>query len=310
MSEKIFSREVVGVSIVIGCIVWIATSFFPQENRLLPFMAGAITTVSVLFIVRLLSSAGSMLSGTLFGTGRKVDQDQILAINAGSLQEKAREAQRKGDFTQAIEFFTELLYLEGVKAPERTAFWIAQIYDEQIKDLKQAMYWYRKTIALSCRQGESRNNLYAKESNDAIGRLEELIGSKKGTAVADLVEAKNLIESAAFDLAFDKLINLEKLYPSNAEVDYLLGHYYEKLSNFGMSAEHFQATLQKDPNHLLAAFFLARSQHRADRLLEARDSFNFYIQMAQEQPEEDVRVAEARERLKRIAGDLDTMIIQ
>ena len=295
---------VVAAAAFVGVIITLVTSLLPSDHRYASILAGFLTAAGIVLIVYLFQSSGSFLGGSLFGTQRALEEDVIQSMQAEGMLEKAAAARRSGDLEKTLEILQQQILEPGEKVPERTAFWIAQIYEDPLGNLKEAIYWYRKTIALACRRVSAGNNFFARESQQSLDRLNFLIGSKKESVVDDLMEVKQFIETEDFDKARTRLGDLQQIYPENAEVDYLYGHYYRTQNNLGMACELFRQSLEKDPGHLLAAYYRAFMQFHQDRYLEARESYQFYLNLAAQESEEAQRIEEAKKKLEHIEQEL------
>jgi tetratricopeptide (TPR) repeat protein len=299
-------RKVIYSGAFVGLIVGIGTSFLPSDNPILPISVGFASWGIVVLIYLVLSSAGNTFGSSLFGMGREVDTREI---HAEVVLEKAENSHKAKKFEQSIKFYQEYLASGLDKKPERTAMKIAQIFEEDLGNFREARYWFRRSIALSCKEGVCGENIFARESQHALSRLDKLEETTRHSVVDNLLIIKQLIEKEDFEQAEPKLRELLKLYPKNSEIEYLFGHYYLFRQNLGMAIEHFKRALEKDENHVLAAFYIATATQDLGNLLEAREAFDAYMKIARDIPEESDRINQAVERLAQIEKDLENPFI-
>lgn len=238
--------------------------------------------------------------------GKTVDQKRL---KADSLLIDAKKAFREKEFEKQVDLLNQLLDTERDKCPERTAFTIGQTMENHLHDRTKAVYWYRKSIAIAYKRGGVKDNVFARESQQAINSLEVLDRGKPSSAVEGLIEIKKLIEKKLYEEAEKKLLDLERLFPNNSEINYLWGHSYLRQNNIGMGIEHFERALHKDPTHLLASYFKARAEQDANMLYDAKQDFLKYIQQAQNDQEEEDRIADAKERISQIEFELEHRLI-
>ena len=234
--------------------------------------------------------------------GKTVDQERL---KADSLLIDAKRAHREKEYEKQIDYLNQLLETERDSCPERTAFTIGQTLEKHTHDHPKAIYWYRKSIAFAYKRGGVKDNVFARESQQAINSLEALERGKPGSAVEGLIEAKKLIEKKLYEQAERKLLDLERLFPNNPEINYLWGHSYLRQNNTGMGIEHFERALHKDPMHLLASYFKAKTKQESKLLYDAKEDFLKYIHRAQGDELEKERVADAKERLSQIEFELE-----
>ena len=285
----------------VGLLFFSVLLLFPSVNIARAMGIGlaiwAILTSIYVFIV----NAGSGVGEALFGLGQEVN---VKEITAESAFEKGVNSRKSKNFEDAVNHFQDFLFSGFDKSQERTALWIAQIYENDIKDLHTAKYWYRKSIAFSCKEGTCGENIFARESHDALSGIQNLETTLPNSALEGLQQTKNFIENKNYEEAFSRLQKLGKLFPDNAEVNYLFAHYYIRLNNLGMAVEHFSRTLEKNSKHALAAYYLASTRYEIGDLIQAREELNQYIQIAEDDSVESKRIGIARRRLSKIKSEL------
>ena len=239
---------------------------------------------------------------SFFGTGGKVDQESLAV---GSITDKATAAMRSGLHERAIDYHTMLVENPANTTPEKNAYMIGQIYEDHLFGLRDALYWYRRAIALAYKNGTASKGIYAKEANERIKAIEDLLEDTRTDVTDLLLIAKKSIEQKDFEQAETQLVRLEKIFPNNTEINYLFGHLFLFRSNLGMAIEHFRRSIEKDPGHLLSRYFLACALHDYERLLEAREAIDLYLEAAGDNPEEAPRIQDARERLEEIDQQME-----
>lgn len=287
---------------VVGLLFSVVLLFIPGINIIHAVGVGLAIWSILTSIYVFVANAGSGVGQALFGLGQEVDLKEITAESAF---EKGVSCRKTKNFEDAIGHFQDFLFSGFDKSQERTALWIAQIYENDIKDLKEAKYWYHKSIAFSCKEGACGENVFARESHTAIAGLQNLENSLPETVVEGLKQAKNYIESKNYEEAFYRLKKLEKLHPHNADVNYLFAHYYLRINNLGMALEHFSRSLEKNSRHPLAAYYLACTRHEIGHLIQAKEELNNYIEMVKDDPNEAERIKLAHLRLSKIEAELE-----
>ena len=289
--------------VIAGFVTMVVSFLLSKGDMQLSMTLGVVISVAIFTMYYLLSSAGDSFFSNIFGTGRHVD-GAVMA--AESLAEKASNNEINNRFEEAIVFHKELLYNDKNSFPEKAAYNIGRLYDDKLLKHKEAIYWYRKAIALSCRKENSKENHFALESQNALNKVAKLLNGQADTTLEDLTKIKKLIEEKKYEGAFEKLTDAQKLYPDNSEVNYLFAHYYLFQNNLGMAVEHFSRTLAIDPGHLLALYFKAGSLKKMGHLLEARDCFKEYLVLAKDHPGEKARLSTANTHLEKIEDALST----
>lgn len=274
-----------------------------------PFM-GMMSGLVFFFIIYFFLSSGDMVGNALFGLGRPVDPD---ALEAREQYEIALQCKAREEYPKAVNLFKQYFYSGYDTAQVRTAYFIADILEENLNQHKEAKHWYETVIALSEEDGEIdlTERVFYREGQQALERLAKLSESSERPVRDELVAAKKHLENQEYEMAESLLDNLAKVHPRNPEIDYLKGYSFFNRGNYGLAAARFQNALEKDKNHILAQLLLAMSQEYGNDYLFARDSYKRYIELAENDPEEAERLADARARLEKIlkliAPDFKTM---
>ncbi len=288
---------VLGISLFAGILTMAVSYLLSKGNTRLSMTLCVVVSVSIFSLYYLLTSVGDLFTSSLFGMGREVD---ALAMEAESLEEKGVSNEKGGRYEEAIEHYKELIYSKGNRLPEKTAYKIGRLYEEKLLQLRDAIYWYRKAIALACKKGKSNENTFAKESQVALARLGNIFDNGGKSTDEDLTLIKTLIESKEFVQAHEKLKAAVQLYPGNSEVKYLFAHYYLFQNNMGMAVEYFGRTIDIDPEFLPAIYFKGGALLKMGHHLEAKETFEDYLAKAKGRTGEKARVENAIKRLKKI----------
>lgn len=244
--------------------------------------------------------AGGLFAGLAYKFFSAKEELDTEALKAEEYVERGKTASKYEDYSETVKFFKMALYTNKDKAPDRTAFLMAQIYENKIHNHKEATYWYRRTIGYANSLGIDPENIFAKEAAQGISRLKELHERKDIKMVDGLSRVKAHIEAEEFDQAKKTLEDLEKLHPDNAEVDYLHGHFHFRRHIYGMAVEYFNRALKNDPGHVLAAYFKGFALEQSKQLHEAQDAFIAYIDLASGDPIEAKRVEQVKQKLEKI----------
>jgi len=267
-------------------------------------MAGTITgghlpaalTIGVLGAV--LGGAAAGIIHNFSTMHQELDQE---VLQAQEHLERGITTAKYGHYTKSITYLKMAVNSKKSRAPDRIAFLIAQAYENNLHNLHEAIYWYRRTIGFANSLGEDKKNIFAREAREGIARLTKLKKRKNIRVVDELSKAKELIEKEEFKEGEQLLGDLAKLYPDNSDVTYLFAHLHLRRHRTGMAVEYFKRALKNDPKNVLAAYFLAGTLEEDDRLKEAKEALLRYIALAKDDKEESERLMIAKKRIEVIS---------
>jgi tetratricopeptide (TPR) repeat protein len=265
-----------------------------------PLGFGILSSIGLASFVFLIHSAIDGATDSLMGTGSQLDPAEV---DAKEDLEIARRMASRREFDGALAKFKSFHSSGYDDYPARTAFSIARIYDEDLSDLHEAAAWYGKTIAAAPTDSDSP---FVRDAKIGLEKAVALLKRTEGEARGQLIEVKTLIENGNEDEAETRLHDLARRHPQNEEVDYMLGVLFHARKNFGMAASHFSTTLEKDPHHVLAAYYLGVCRQDAEDYLDARRWFSNYMEMAKEDSGEAERVDEVEQRISWLNRQLDS----
>ncbi|MCC6157388.1 MAG: tetratricopeptide repeat protein [Deltaproteobacteria bacterium] len=297
---RIFMGAAAGFGIVLSsCLIRLRTEW----SWLASFAVGAtVTFVAFACVALVLRLQGKAIDG-FFGRGREPDPGDG---EWESLRDGAKLAEREKDWAELVfHLKAQLTHPKGVGSPV-TAYRIAQIYDEKLARPVDALYWFRKTESLireSNPENPETHPLWepVRAALAEVTRIRDAHGEYLG---GELESARSEIERGEFEDAVGRLKELVRRFPGDAELQFLLGVAEARLGRNSLAAERYREAVRLDADHLRAWFNLGAANFNLDRLPEAREAWNAYLEHARDREGEEEYTAQATEMLRRVEDEL------
>ncbi len=239
----------------------------------------------------------------LFGIGRPVDQEEL---NFDALGDLAEGKYRRAEYTNAAELYRRLVDDPLNKNAEYSAFRLAEIYAHQLARPDDALYWYRKAMAIIRNKDQdhfTENALWP----DLLRGL-SLFDAAKATDDADfqvlLVDLQTAIQDKRIEDAAAISADLLRRYPANADSWFWAALVEVRRGLPARAIDHYYQAVARDPNHRRAQYNLAMLLCQQERFVEAREMLQTYLAAARDDPREAEYVAEAERKLAEMVVEL------
>lgn len=243
----------------------------------------------------------------LFGRGRLVDQKEL---TFESLRDLAEAQDRRGEHKEAAAHYRQMMESPQNKKAAFTAYRLAEIYAHHLGRPDDAIYWYRKAMAL-VRSADPDH--YTEHSLwPELQRGLALFTNAKVTDDEDFGERiaslKTMLEEKRLDEAYIQCADLLRRYPHRADAWFWAALVEVRRGLPARAIDHYYQAIERDEHHLRALFNLAMLLVKEDRLVEGRERLERYLAEAEDEPAEKDFVIAAKEKLTAVKEELTSSI--
>lgn len=273
--------------------------------RALLWSLGLVAAGNALFLL-VFRLVGQGIDG-LFGRQRPVDQKEL---SFESLRDLAEARDRRGEYKEASALYRQMMDNPLNQNTAYTAYRLAEIYAHHLGRPDDAMYWYRKAMALI----RSANPEHFTEHSlwPELQRGLDLFTDAKVTDDNDfqqrIATMQTALEEKRLDEAHAQSADLLRRYPHHADAWFWAALVEVRRGLPARAIDHYYQAIEHDAHHLRALFNLAMLLVKEDRLVEARERLERYLAEATGQPAEADYVQTATEKLAAVKEELNSSI--